>query len=51
MTQLLSPDVELRWQTWQARGTEDTRRRGLRMGTLVLSLAAALSVALLFQFI
>jgi hypothetical protein len=51
MTQLLSPDVELRWQAWQARGVDDTRRRGLRMGALVLALAAALSVALLFQFI
>jgi hypothetical protein len=51
MTELLSPDVELRWQAWQARGTEHTRRRGLRMGTLVLALAAGLSVALLFQFI
>jgi hypothetical protein len=49
MTQLLSPDIELRWQAWQSRGAEHTRRRGLRMGTLVLAMAAALSVALLFQ--
>jgi len=51
MSEVLSPEVELRWQAWQARGAEQTRRRGLRMGTLVLAIAAALSVALIFELI
>ena len=50
MTQLLSPDGELRWQAWRTRGAEHAHRRGLRMGILVVVMVVALSVALLVQF-
>ena len=49
MTQLFSDDLELRWRAWQARGVEDSRLRDIRMGTLVLVVAGALSMVLLFQ--
>ena len=49
MTEALSLDVELRWQAWQTRGAEESRIRGVRMGALALTVAAALSIRLLFQ--
>jgi hypothetical protein len=41
-------EADIRWREWQARGAAGERRTAARMRTLVLLLAAALIVWLVF---
>lgn len=51
MTEVFSPELELKWRTWQARGVEANWRRNARMGALALAVGGALGIMLLFQVI